>query len=87
MTLLFFLRSPAGNTDAGKGPDAGPSWNYEELTRSRKKTRQERIRDREATFEMKRAFEEEIHKKRKKKRKEEEDLLLLLMHEFSGYDD
>jgi len=93
MTLLFFLRSPAGNTDTGKsdGGDVGKHWNYDDVKPKRKTKKQ-----REA-LEVERLAKEEVvdalaaqallaAERKKRRKKQEEALLLLFMHEFDGYD-
>lgn len=89
MTLLFFLRSPAGNTDTGQSPDAGKYWNYDDADKPKRKTkaekRAERLAKKKLDFVMEEMTKEQLKKKRK--RKEEEELMMLFMHEFEGYDD
>jgi hypothetical protein len=86
MTLLFFLRSPGGNTDTGKGPDAGLRIDYEELP-ARKNRKAERKAARLAVRKLALAAEVAVADKKRKRRKDEELLLMLFMHEFEGYDD
>jgi hypothetical protein len=83
MTLLFFLRSPAGNTDTGQSPSAPVYWEQEPLPERKPK------RDRKAERLARKMLEEANAqgRKRKKKRKDEELLMMLFMHEFDGYDD
>jgi len=71
MTLLFYLRSPAGNTDTGQTDgDTGKHPKYEEMTKRELKAEQIIIWDAE----------------KKKRRKQDEELILLFMHEFEGYE-
>lgn len=91
MTLLFYLRSPAGSTDTGQSPDTGRRWNYDDAETIRKKRdkqleREERKVKRIAKQKWDKAFKDVADKKRKRK-KEEELLIMLFMHEFDGYDD
>lgn len=93
MTLLFYLRSPAGSTDAVSA-DAGVSWDYfEELPKRKKKLtakEQRRLKElaREAVAKTAEAATLQAEKEIKLRRnREEEDLLMLFMHEFDGYDD
>lgn len=83
MTLLFFLRSPAGNTDTGQSPDGdvGRYWNYDDVKPKRKK--------KPTRKELRALALAEAKKKEARLRmiREEEDLLMLFMHEFDGYDD
>ena len=97
MTLLFYLRSPAGNTDTGQ--DVGPQWDYvderEQLKREKKLTAKERRRLKQLAKEAVAKTAEaaalqviELEKEATRKRiREEEELLMLFMHEFDGYDD
>lgn len=85
MTLLFFFRSPAGNTDTGQGSDTAPFWDYDEAKKPKRKTKEEKRAERLAAFAVKEAAREQVRKK--KRRQEEEGLLMLFMHEFDGYDD
>lgn len=70
MTLLFFLRSPAGNTDTWAPGDAadmdGPS------RRTRREIKEEEIEG----WAIQAAVQ----------RREEDELLLLFMHQFEGYE-
>lgn len=92
MTLLFFIRSPAGNTDAVTAPDVARHWDYDD---ERERRRQERKREREenrairhAEKQLKEAFAKgaELERKRKKRRREEELLMMLFMHEFDDHE-
>lgn len=89
MSLLFFLRSPAGNTDTGQAPDIAPAWSFDELQEERAERRRQRAKlKREAAKAQKLlAKTEEAARARKKRRKDEELLMMLFMHEFDGYDD
>jgi len=94
MTLLFFLRSPAGITDTGPPPSTGVYYDHEDARPKRKarKSREEKELDRFKKQTLHEAFEEANRiavrkEKKRKKRKEEELLLMLMMHEFDGYDD
>jgi len=96
MTLLFFLRSPAGNTDAVSAPDAaGTYWDYDDAKPKRKKkltAKEKREIERLARESLKATAEsaaiEALGVQRKiRRRKDEEALLMLFMHEFDGYDD
>ena len=86
MTLLFFLRSPAGNTDTGQAPDVSPVWSYDDVKPERKKKEKRlapKISHKEPGPD---AVDASIKRRRKKKRKEEELLMMLFMHEFDGYE-
>jgi hypothetical protein len=87
MTLLFFLRSPAGNTDAVSAPDAGVYQPAREPPK--KRDRQERLAERKAKRKRDKAVAAALlaDQRRRKKRKDEELLMMLFMHEFDGYDD
>jgi len=80
MTLLFFLRSPAGNTDTGQSPDGPIAWRYED---ERERLREERKKRR---LELKLLKLEERAKRQKRKKRREEELLLLLIQEVD-FDD
>lgn len=76
MTLLFFLRSPAGNTDTGQSPDGGRYWDYDQFDKKKRKhLKAEQIED------------HKIAKYEQKKKSEEELLMMLFMHDFADYDD
>jgi hypothetical protein len=94
MTLLFFLRSPAGNTDTGQSPDTGIPWDYDETEDARKRRDKEQEKaERKAKRLAKKKWDAamrgavETETRRRRKRKDEEMLLMLFLHEFEGYDD
>ena len=91
MTLLFFLRSPAGNADTGAfdGGDAGRYWDQgDEAEKPKRKKKLTAKEMREFKALAKRAAEEADKKAQKRRRiKDEEALLMLFMHDFEGYDD
>ena len=94
MTLLFYLRSPGGNTDTGRSPDAGAGGYYDPDDSDRPKKGAKKRRELAARA-AKALAEQEIEealaldraKARKLRKRKEEALLLLFMHEFDGYDD
>ncbi len=80
MTLLFYLRSPAGNTDTAQAPDAAPLWDYEQVKReAKRKTRKEKEAERQALLKLSGAVTEADQRKRRR-RKDEEILLMLMEH-------
>jgi hypothetical protein len=88
LTLLFFLRSPAGNTDAVTAPQA-PFVDYDDTPRRKRdkaKEREERKAIRSAERQLLKALKEAERKKLKRKR-DTELLMMLFLHEFDGYDD
>lgn len=92
MTLLFFLRSPAGNTDIGAAASGeGVYWDPKEsLTEQRAARKAKNKKEKELRRLMNQSLVagfEEAAKKQRKKRKDEELLMMLFMHEFDGYDD
>lgn len=94
MTLLFFIRSPAGNTDVGAAPDGATHWDREEIGPKRKKRDKQLEREeRKAKRLAKKKWDEAINdalvaeQRRRKKKRDEELLMMLFMHEFDGYDD
>lgn len=93
MTLLFYLRSPAGNTDAITSGDGGRHWKYEELKQEREIERKDARRKRKEELKAKRLAAKELleatveaEKARRKKKKDEQLLMILFMHEFNGYE-
>lgn len=72
MTLLFFLRSPAGNTDTGHTPGVPVYWDVDDAPK--RKTRKEVRKAKRLAGKLKRIRDEEM-------------LMVLFMHEFEGYDD
>jgi len=82
MTLLFFLRSPAGNTDTGTAPDVGPLWDYEDLEKLREDRKLSKKKRREALAAQKRAA-----KARRKRKRQDEEILLMFMQEVLDDED
>jgi hypothetical protein len=93
MTLLFYLRSPAGNTDTARGDgDTGRHWRYEELKQQREQERKDERRKKKEELRAKRLAAKELaeavveaEKAHKAKKKRDTELLMILfMHEFDN---
>ncbi len=90
MTLLFFLRSPAGNTDTGQSPDVMPWIDHGE--RKPKKRTKLRAKESLEIRKLAQAAAEEaaeqarIAARKRKRKREDEALLMLFMHEFEDGD-
>jgi hypothetical protein len=84
MTLLFFLRSPAGITDTAAPGDV-PLGYYERPEFPKRKTKKEKREELAARAKLIKAFDEET--KRLKRKKDLETIWLLFTHEFEDYDD
>lgn len=84
MTLLFFLRSPAGNTDTGSRGDGADYPVWDDGEKPKRKTKAEKRAEKLAEkklLELAQMAAAEQQKRIRRKRNDEE-MLMLFMHEF-----
>ena len=88
MTLLFFLRSPAGITDVGAAPGA-EGWYYDEREELKRKRLERRLEVKALRAEVKRQLIEqrEVEKQLKRKRRRRDEEMILQLLAKMDYDD